>query len=126
MVDVRREVAKATRPELGNVYSGCVDQFERGMSRERLKEVFDELKTELVPLLRAIQKKVCACAPECTPAHPLECCWPNVCACMRAFVLDEDKGGFPAREGCLFFLRTQHVSGRNGTERNGMERSKGI
>lgn len=58
MVDVRREVAKATRPELGNVYSGCVDQFERGMSRERLKEVFDELKTELVPLLRAIQKKV--------------------------------------------------------------------
>ncbi|CAN0015817.1 unnamed protein product [Sphacelaria rigidula] len=58
MVDVRREVAEVTRPELGSAYSGCVDQFERGMSRERLKDIFDELKAELVPLLRAIEKKV--------------------------------------------------------------------
>lgn len=58
MFDVRREVAQVTRPELGSAYTGCVDQFERGMSRERLEEIFVELKTELVPLLRAIQKKV--------------------------------------------------------------------
>lgn len=65
MVDVRREVAEATRPELGSAYSGCVDQFERGMSSERVKEVFDELKTELVPLLKAIQSKVRGCTNDC-------------------------------------------------------------
>lgn len=50
--------AEATRSELGGAYEGCLDQFERGMSTERLREVFGELKAGLVPLLRAIQDKV--------------------------------------------------------------------
>ncbi|CAM9486448.1 unnamed protein product [Ascophyllum nodosum] len=63
MVDVKREVAVATRPELGGAggggaYDGCLDRFERGMSAARLREVFDELKNALVPLLRDIQAKV--------------------------------------------------------------------
>ena len=58
IVSVKRDVAEATRPELGGAYEGCLDQFERGMSTERLREVFAELKTGLVPLLRAIQEKV--------------------------------------------------------------------
>lgn len=58
MVSVKRDVAEATRPELGGAYEGCLDQFERGMSTERLREVFAELKSGLVPLLRAIQQKV--------------------------------------------------------------------
>lgn len=58
MVSVKRDVAEATRSELGGAYEGCLDQFERGMSTERLREVFGELKAGLVPLLRAIQEKV--------------------------------------------------------------------
>lgn len=58
IVSVKRDVAEATRPELGGAYEGCLDQFERGMSTERLREVFAELKSGLVPLLRAIQEKV--------------------------------------------------------------------
>eukprot|EP00903_Cladosiphon_okamuranus_P009155 g8748.t1 len=58
IVSVKRDVAEATRPELGGAYEGCLDQFERGMSTERLREVFSELKSGLVPLLRAIQEKV--------------------------------------------------------------------
>lgn len=58
MVSVKRDVAEATRSELGGAYEGCLDQFERGMSTERLREVFGELKAGLVPLLRAIQDKV--------------------------------------------------------------------
>lgn len=57
-MSVKRDVAEATRPELGGAYEGCLDQFERGMSTERLREVFAELKSGLVPLLRAIQEKV--------------------------------------------------------------------
>lgn len=58
MVDLKREVAEVTRPELGSAYDGCLDRFERGMSAARLREVFDELKAALVPLLKAIQEKV--------------------------------------------------------------------
>ncbi|CAM9756671.1 unnamed protein product, partial [Hapterophycus canaliculatus] len=58
IVSVKRDVAEATRPELGGAYEGCLDQFERGMSTERLREVFGELKAGLVPLLKAIQDKV--------------------------------------------------------------------
>ncbi|CAM9329111.1 unnamed protein product [Ectocarpus sp. 4 AP-2014] len=58
MVGVKRDVAEATRSELGGAYEGCLDQFERGMSTERLREVFGELKAGLVPLLKAIQEKV--------------------------------------------------------------------
>lgn len=58
IVSVKRDVAEATRPELGGAYEGCLDQFERGMSAERLRQVFAELKSGLVPLLRAIQEKV--------------------------------------------------------------------
>ena len=55
---MKRDVAEATRPELGGAYEGCLDQFERGMSTERLRQVFAELKSGLVPLLRAIETKV--------------------------------------------------------------------
>lgn len=71
MVNVRREVAEVTRPELSSAYEGCVDQFERGMSRDRLKEVFDELKGELVPLLRAIQDKAGSVSGSCDRAFAL-------------------------------------------------------
>ncbi len=58
IVSVKRDVAEATRPELGGAYEGCLDQFERGMSTTRLRQVFAELKSGLVPLLRAIENKV--------------------------------------------------------------------
>eukprot|EP00611_Tribonema_gayanum_P022629 TRINITY_DN4582_c0_g1_i1.p1 TRINITY_DN4582_c0_g1~~TRINITY_DN4582_c0_g1_i1.p1 ORF type:complete len:607 (-),score=157.70 TRINITY_DN4582_c0_g1_i1:343-1935(-) len=57
MVDLKTEVAAATRPEMG-VYDANIDVFERGMSRERLAEVFTELKAGLTPLLSAILDKI--------------------------------------------------------------------
>jgi carboxypeptidase Taq len=80
---LRKEVVKATRPNM-NAYDGCIDMFERGMTVrklsgcavdlcswsacklsnpfflllqvERLNEVFGAVKTELVPLIKAIQE----------------------------------------------------------------------
>lgn len=89
-MSVKRDVAEATRPELGGAYEGCLDQFERGMSTERLREVFDELKTGLVPLLRAIQDKVMSAAAAAVAvaaaAEAAASCSPSSCR-SRVFVI---------------------------------------
>uniref|UniRef100_A0A7S1TXU1 Carboxypeptidase Taq n=2 Tax=Phaeomonas parva TaxID=124430 RepID=A0A7S1TXU1_9STRA len=58
IIEVKNEIAAAQRPDLaaeGRLYDAHVDKFERGMSAERLDEVFSELKAGLVPLLRSVQ-----------------------------------------------------------------------
>jgi len=53
--DLRKEIASTTRPGW-DTYDACIDLFERGMTAERLSEIFDELKAGLIPLLNKIRK----------------------------------------------------------------------
>ncbi|KAM3570626.1 hypothetical protein VYU27_007320 [Nannochloropsis oceanica] len=53
IVEMKKEVAGATRPEWG-VYDANLDLFEPGMKVGRLRDIFGELKEELVPLLKKI------------------------------------------------------------------------
>ena len=60
MFALKREVAATTRPDVcaaGESYDGALDAFERGMTAERLDEIFAELRAGVVPLLAAIQEK---------------------------------------------------------------------
>ena len=51
-------MAALTRPHLKEEpYDGALDAFERGMRAERLDDIFEELRTGLVPLLDAINAK---------------------------------------------------------------------
>ena len=71
MFDLKREVALATRPELAKdePYDGALDAFERGMTAQRLDEIFAELRAGLVPLLEAVLAKKAA-SPEVDAPHP--------------------------------------------------------
>jgi len=53
IVEMKKEVAGATRPGWG-VYDANLNLFEPGMKVGRLREIFGELKGELVPLLMKI------------------------------------------------------------------------
>eukprot|EP00624_Nannochloropsis_granulata_P006672 evm.model.NODE_50279_length_19378_cov_37.169006.5 len=57
IVEMKKEVATATRPEWG-VYDANLDLFEPGMKVERLRDIFGELKEELVPLLKRIMVRL--------------------------------------------------------------------
>ena len=53
IVRLRLEESAAVAPD-ALPYDYQIDKFERGMKRERLAEVFDELKAGLVPLIKAV------------------------------------------------------------------------
>ena len=57
MFALKQQVAKITRPAVAEPYDGALDAFERGMTAERLDEIFAELRAGVVPLLAAIQEK---------------------------------------------------------------------
>eukprot|EP00953_Heterococcus_sp_UTEX-ZZ885_P002363 1785-Heterococcus_DN1.PRE.11 len=56
VVELKKAITAATRPEM-TAYNGNIDQFERGMSQDRLTEIFNELRAGLAPLLQAIIAK---------------------------------------------------------------------
>jgi len=53
MFDLKREIAKATRPDLPT-YDGALDAFERGMPSSKLDSIFSQLKKDLVPLVKEV------------------------------------------------------------------------
>lgn len=55
ILDLRKEIAKATRPHL-SLYDGNIDIFERGMKSERLDKIFSLAKVQLIPLLEKVSK----------------------------------------------------------------------
>ncbi|KAL3922386.1 MAG: hypothetical protein SGPRY_004581 [Prymnesium sp.] len=65
---LKRRIAELTRPGVAEPYDGALDAFERGMTAQRLDEIFKELRTGLVPLLEAILAKKAA-APEVDAPH---------------------------------------------------------
>mmetsp|Transcript_67069 Transcript_67069/g.111515 ORF Transcript_67069/g.111515 Transcript_67069/m.111515 type:complete len:544 (+) Transcript_67069:68-1699(+) len=70
MFELKKEVAAVTRPGMRDEpYNGALDAFERGMTAERLDNVFSELRQGLVPLLEAVLEKKRA-HPEFDAPHP--------------------------------------------------------
>ena len=53
LVQLRKDQAEAVSPEK-LPYDYCIDRFERGLTSERLTEIFDKLKEGLVPLIKEI------------------------------------------------------------------------
>jgi len=53
IVDHVKNVAKITKPELAP-YDAAIDEFERGMTAQRLEEIFSQLKKDLKPLMDQI------------------------------------------------------------------------
>lgn len=53
LIQLRHDEANAVSPEK-SPYNFCIDKFERGMEASRLKDVFDELKKGLVPLIHKV------------------------------------------------------------------------
>jgi carboxypeptidase Taq len=54
--DLKRQVA-ACFPEAQSPYDALLDEYEPGATASHVREMFDELKRELVPLVRAIAEK---------------------------------------------------------------------
>eukprot|EP00629_Pelagomonadales_sp_RCC1024_P000531 CAMPEP_0119277994 /NCGR_PEP_ID=MMETSP1329-20130426/18268_1 /TAXON_ID=114041 /ORGANISM="Genus nov. species nov., Strain RCC1024" /LENGTH=521 /DNA_ID=CAMNT_0007278491 /DNA_START=166 /DNA_END=1728 /DNA_ORIENTATION=+ len=71
MMSLKREVATATRPELcaTEPYDGALDQFERGMTSERLDEIFGATRERLAPLLANVLARKKA-SPDADAPHP--------------------------------------------------------
>mmetsp|Transcript_36641 Transcript_36641/g.91240 ORF Transcript_36641/g.91240 Transcript_36641/m.91240 type:complete len:404 (+) Transcript_36641:10-1221(+) len=57
LFQLKKQVAALTRPAAVEPYDGALDAFERGMTAQRLDEIFAELRTGLLPLLEAILEK---------------------------------------------------------------------
>ena len=55
MVELKKEVAQATKPHLSS-YDAQIDDYERGMKSARIDEVFQFLKQDLQPLVSDILK----------------------------------------------------------------------
>lgn len=55
LIDFSRRFAHYTRPDMP-VYDALLDQYEKGLTREKCDQFFDTLRTELVPLIHKIAK----------------------------------------------------------------------
>ncbi|CAM9462472.1 unnamed protein product [Chrysoparadoxa australica] len=57
VVELKKEISEATSPSLG-AYDAMLDEYERGMTSERVNEVLSELKEGLIPLIKKISAAV--------------------------------------------------------------------
>ncbi|MEE2924009.1 MAG: carboxypeptidase M32 [bacterium] len=53
-VEIRRKVADILYPDK-HPYDVCIDQFERNFNREKIDNIFNQLRTSLVPLTKELQ-----------------------------------------------------------------------
>lgn len=67
--EVKKTVATVTRPETREPYDGAMDAFERGMTAQRLDEIFAETKKGLKPIL----DKVLACEEQASKEDQEAC-----------------------------------------------------
>lgn len=57
MIDLRKEILKATKPDM-DLYDGAIDNFDPRMQAPRIAQVFDQVKTGLAPMIKQIAEKV--------------------------------------------------------------------
>lgn len=57
MFDLKRQEAEALGPS-DSIYDPLLDEYERGMKAAQVKVVFDALRAEIVPLVKAVRGKV--------------------------------------------------------------------
>jgi len=55
--EMQREICSTTKPDMP-VYDAAIDMFDPKMTAPRIKEIFDQVKAELAPLISSIAAKV--------------------------------------------------------------------